>query len=98
MLVTLGLISKKAAATAVAVLPLGSTETHGPHLPLETDTIIAEGILDRVKTKAKVIRLPTQKVGASAEHADRPETLSIEPEQLIAEIVSIGEAVATAGV
>jgi len=35
-------VAAEAAANAVAILPIGSTEVHGPHLPLDTDTIIAE--------------------------------------------------------
>lgn len=32
---------------AIALLPIGSTEAHGPHLPLDTDVLIAEGVCDR---------------------------------------------------
>lgn len=78
----------------VAVLPLGATEAHGPHLPLETDTLIAEGILDCAAAAGSagtpIWRLPPLTVGASSEHADRPGTKSIEPEALIAQIVGIG--------
>lgn len=86
----------------VAVLPLGALETHGPHLSLATDTLIAEGLLDRAQaldTSADpILRLPPLWIGASAEHADRPGTVSIEPEALIAEIEVIGEKLAAAGV
>ncbi|MFN7130890.1 MAG: creatininase family protein, partial [Myxococcales bacterium] len=37
-----------ARAGAVALLPVGSTEAHGPHLPLDTDVLIAEGVCDRL--------------------------------------------------
>ena len=87
---------------AVAVLPLGATEYHGPHLPTTTDALIVDGILDRAKeldrTATKILRLPTVMVGASAEHADRPGTVSIEPETLIAQIVATGETLARAGI
>lgn len=87
---------------AVAVLPLGAMETHGPHLPLATDTLIAEGILDRARdldqSAAPIFRLPPLWIGASAEHADRAGTASIEPEALIAQIEHIGEGLARAGV
>lgn len=87
---------------AVAVLPLGATEYHGPHLPLTTDALIADGILDRAaaqdRTPTKILRLPTVMIGASAEHADRPGTQSIEPEKLIAQIVATGETMASAGI
>lgn len=89
-------------AGAVAVLPLGAMETHGPHLPLATDTLIAEGILDRAQTlddsPATILRLPPLWIGASAEHADRAGTVSIEPEALIAQIEAIGAGLAHAGV
>jgi creatinine amidohydrolase len=86
----------------VAVLPLGAVETHGPHLPLGTDGMIAEGILDAAeaadKSSAPTLRLPLLWLGASAEHADRPGTLSQEPEDLIAAISHVGEGLAKCGV
>lgn len=89
-------------AKAVAVLPLGAMETHGPHLPLATDTLIAEGILDRAQALDQsadpILRLPPLWIGASAEHADHAGTVSIEPEVLIAQIEAIGAGLARAGV
>lgn len=87
---------------AVAIIPLAAVETHGPHLPLGTDGLIAEGILDRaakLDTGASTfLRLPLVWLGASNEHADRPGTLSCEPEHLIAHIVAIAEGLARCGV
>jgi creatinine amidohydrolase len=87
---------------AVAVLPLGAVETHGPHLPLGTDGLIADGILDRAAAMdgdtTVVARLPLLWLGASAEHADRAGTLSRAPEQVIADIVAIGEGLAHCGI
>jgi creatinine amidohydrolase len=89
-------------AGAVAILPLGAMETHGPHLPLGTDSIIADGILDRAAEldthDTPVLRLPVVWLGASAEHGDHAGTLSIEPELLIAHIVDIGAGLARAGI
>lgn len=86
----------------VAVLPLAAMEAHGPHLPLATDALIAEGILDRAAALAtgapEVLRLPLLWLGASAEHADRAGTLSQEPEALIAQIVAIGEGLVKCGI
>ncbi len=79
---------------AVAVLPLGAMETHGPHLPLGTDGLIAEGIIEQAArgfTDGEVYRLPLLWLGASAEHAHRAGTISREPEGLIGDIVSVGE-------
>jgi creatinine amidohydrolase len=90
------------AGRAVAVLPLGAVETHGPHLPLGTDTLIAAGILDAVQkldqSADPILRLPPLWLGASAEHADRAGTLSIEPEALIGQIEAVGEGLARCGV
>jgi creatinine amidohydrolase len=56
----------------IAVLPLGAHEQHGPHLPFETDTIIAEGIMRRVAdalpSHLPVTILPVEPVGYSIEH------------------------------
>lgn len=86
----------------VAVLPLAAVESHGPHLPLGTDGIIVEGILERAAAAdagrdRRVLRLPTLWLGASAEHADRPGTLSVEPEFLVAQIVALAQGLALAG-
>ncbi len=87
---------------AVAVLPLGAMEAHGPHLPLGTDSIIAEGILNQAAALDQgsdlILRLPAMWLGASSEHASNAGTLSAEPEQVIEQIVSIGEGLARAGI
>ena len=89
-------------AQAVAVLPLGAMEAHGPHLPLGTDTLIATGILDHAASldtsTAPILCLPPLWLGASAEHGDRAGTLSAEPEALIVQIEAVGEGLAQAGV
>ena len=36
---------------AVALLPIGSTEAHGPHLPLSVDVVIAEEVCRRVRAR-----------------------------------------------
>lgn len=68
--------SKTAARSdqSIAVLPLGATEQHGPHLPFETDTIIAEGVAARARELLPpgmdVTFLPAEPVGYSPEHMD----------------------------
>ena len=65
----------------IAVLPLGAHEGHGPHLPLETDTLIAEGVAARLMAvlppHLPVTILPAEPVGYSPEHLDVPGTRSL---------------------
>lgn len=69
------------AATAPApilLIPVGSTEQHGPHLPLSTDTLIAEELAGRAVHHTEGLMLgPTISVSASGEHTGFPGTLSI---------------------
>jgi creatinine amidohydrolase len=65
----------------IAILPLGAHEYHGPHLPLETDTIIASAVAARLRNALSddldVIFLDTEPVGYSPEHLDRAGTKSL---------------------
>jgi creatinine amidohydrolase len=89
-------------ASTVAVLPLGATEQHGPHLPLGVDTTLADGIvaatLPLLAADLPVLFLPTQQVGLSPEHANFPGTLTLSAETLIRLWREIGAGVARAGV
>lgn len=71
-------IADAAAAGAVLVVPLGSCEQHGPHLPVTTDadiaTALAEGLAAR---RTDVLLAPTVTYGASGEHDGFAGTLSI---------------------
>jgi creatinine amidohydrolase len=66
---------------SILCLPIGSTEQHGPHLPLGTDTIIAErlaaAIAGRVASRHQVWLLPALPFGLSLEHAWAPGTISL---------------------
>ena len=85
----------------IAVLPLAATEQHGPHLPLETDVLIAQAYLARVREllpdALPVTFLPIQPVGISSEHLDFPGTLTLPPETALKNWMAIGESVARAG-
>jgi creatinine amidohydrolase len=85
----------------IAVLPLAATEQHGPHLPLETDVMIAQAYLKRVRellpATLPVTFLPIEPVGISTEHIDFPGTLTLETEVALRSWMEIGEAVARAG-
>ncbi len=86
----------------VVVLPVAAVEQHGPHLPLGTDLEIARGILsaalELLPPGFPVLVLPTQAVGASAEHAGFPGTVSLDP-GLLGEILgAVGASVAAVGI
>ena len=89
-------------AATIAVLPLGATEQHGPHLPLAVDQCLVDGIVQRalplLPAPLPVLVLPTQQVGYSPEHADFAGTLTLPIETVIATWVALGEGVARAGV
>ncbi|OLT21383.1 mycofactocin system creatininase family protein, partial [Actinomadura sp. CNU-125] len=66
--------------TGPAVLvPVGSTEQHGPHLPLSTDTVIARAVAERAADllDGGALVAPALPYGASGEHAGFPGTISI---------------------
>ena len=74
----------------VLCVPLGSCEQHGPHLPLGTDTIIAEAIADALAGRRPgLVVAPTVGVTASGEHADFPGTLSIGTAALVSVVVEL---------
>jgi creatinine amidohydrolase len=89
-------------ATTVAVLPLGATEQHGPHLPLSVDQTPVDGViaaaLPHLPAQVPVLILPTQQVGYSPEHLDFPGTLSLSFNTALSSWIELGECVARAGV
>lgn len=90
------------AAQTVAILPVGAVEQHGPHLPLNVDTALADGILNaalaQVAEDIPVLALPTQAIGLSLEHQDYAGTLGLSPATLLALWAELGACVARAGV
>lgn len=79
---SLGRLSSPEVAAAVArgtllVVPLGSTEQHGPHLSLSTDTDIARAICTRAAAARDLLVAPALAYGSSGEHAGFAGTLSI---------------------
>lgn len=89
-------------AATVAVLPVGATEQHGPHLPLAVDQALVDGMvaqaLPHLPAELPVLVLPTQQVGYSPEHGDFAGTLTLSFQTVLATWVELGECVARAGV
>jgi creatinine amidohydrolase len=90
-----------AKAGSTVVWPFGAFEQHGPQLPLGTDALFADRLLDAVLQQLEptlpIWRLPVQSIGFSPEHRSFCGTLSLPAELLIAQIVAIGEQLAEAG-
>lgn len=61
----------------LAIIPTGSTEQHGPHLPLGTDYLIADHIAQKVSERIEALVTPVIPVGFAQYHTDFPGTLSI---------------------
>ncbi|MFS4487875.1 mycofactocin biosynthesis peptidyl-dipeptidase MftE [Dietzia kunjamensis] len=82
----------RAGAGVLAVLPLGATEQHGPHLPPETDTLLATATA-RALAPRDVRVLPGLAYGASGEHQSFDGTVSIGTEALAGTIIELGRSV-----
>jgi len=71
-------------ANTVVILPTGSMEQHGPHLPLQVDHFIANRLAeDLEKRMPEVLILPPVWAGASAHHMDFPGTITLRPRVFI---------------
>lgn len=80
-----------AQAPSVLLVPVGSCEQHGPHLPLDTDTRIAVAVAERVAaTRDDVVVGPAVAYGSSGEHQGFAGTLSIGTDALRTLLVELG--------
>lgn len=84
-------VAERAAAGAVLAIPLGSTEQHGPHLPLSTDTDVAVDLCARLAAvRSDVLVAPAVPYGSSGEHRSFAGTLSIGAAALEQVVVELG--------
>lgn len=88
-------------ARTVALLPVGAIEQHGPHLPLNTDAVLAEAMALEAARRvegARILVLPTVAVGKSDEHGGYPGVLSLDGPTLQAVLMQLGRSVARSGI
>jgi len=89
-------------ATAVALLPVGALEAHGPHLPLATDVIIAEAMARRAAEKLaargrEAVLLPVLAYTAAGFAAGFPGTVSLAPGSVTSAVVEIARSLTRHG-
>jgi creatinine amidohydrolase len=85
----------------IVLLPLGAHEQHGPHLPLETDTLIAQGMCRALAKQAEGLDLrilPAEPVGYSPEHMDFPGSKTLSYAQAVERWIGLAEACSSQGV
>jgi creatinine amidohydrolase len=84
---------------SILVQPLGAFEQHGPHLPFDTDLVIAEHVaaaaVDRVGDELDVWLLPALHYTKSNEHAWSPGTVWLSATTMLSVLDDIGRCVAT---
>ena len=91
-------IPKRLGATSILCLPIGSIEQHGPHLPLNTDAMLAEEftrrIIGRWAETYDLWQLPTLAVSLAREHEWAPGTLSLSIPGMTALVRDLGREIA----
>ena len=79
--------------TDLAIFPLGAVEVYGPHLPLGSDSIVAERVARLVAERTGGIMMPRIPVGYSKSLADFPGTLNVSPAALRAYLADVCDSV-----
>jgi creatinine amidohydrolase/Fe(II)-dependent formamide hydrolase-like protein len=93
-------VTTKITARSVLILPVGSIEQHGPHLPLNTDVVIAEELAARIVARwgeaLDLWQLPNIQVSLAREHEWAAGTLSLSTEGMTALMRDVGRSIARA--
>lgn len=93
-------ISKFLSARSILCLPIGSIEQHGPHLPLNTDVVLAEGLTHRIISRwgeaLDLWQLPTLSISLAREHEWAPGTMSLSIQGMTALVRDLGREIARA--
>lgn len=86
---------------SLVILPIGAIEQHGPHLPVFTDTLLAETVLEEslkyVPIDSNIWFLPSMAYGKSNEHLGRAGTFSLSSSTLQSLILDIGRSLKQSG-
>ncbi|MFV0259045.1 MAG: creatininase family protein [Acidimicrobiales bacterium] len=92
-------VAERLTDRSILVLPMGAVEQHGPHLPLNTDLILAaaaaEAVTDRAGDQLDLWMLEPLAYTKSNEHAGSPGTVWLGPETLLRVLDDIGRSLAT---
>ena len=93
-------IQEVLAETSILCLPIGSIEQHGPHLPLNTDVVLAEGltrlIVSRWGEALDLWQLPTMSISLAREHQWAPGTMSLSIQGMTALLRDLGREIVRA--
>ncbi len=81
------------------LLPFGTVEDHGPHLPINTDNVIVEAICTEVarRMKGEAMVMPTVAYGLDEHHMDFPGTVTVDMQTLLKYVSDVGISVARHG-
>jgi creatinine amidohydrolase len=82
---------------STVVVPFGSVEHHGGHLPLGTDALLADAVGHEVATRLGAVLAPTQRIGDARQHMDLPGTLTLGTSALANVAFSIVQSLASQG-
>ena len=85
-------VAEKLKQIPAAILPIGATEQHGPHMGCGMDAVLADKLCKAVAEKTNVVMLPTMPYGCSVGHSQRwPGTIALQPKTLIDLIKEMGD-------
>jgi creatinine amidohydrolase len=91
-------VVEKITRGTIAFLAFGAHEQHGPHLPLNTDTVLASGLARRLASVWDALLLPPIAYGDAWNNTGFPGTLSLSPETVQALLMDIGRGLQAQGV
>lgn len=92
-------LKEVAARNPVVVIPVGSVEDHGPHLPLDTDNFLISSICDEAARRAEgdILLMPLIPYGFETHHMDFPGTIDIHMEHMLHFVLDVTKSVARHG-